>query len=453
MHNSALKDLLRKHPQMQYLDAFYCDLSCVMRGKRYPIDQADKVFASGAMTPGSGFLLGVNGESMDPEGMGISDGDPDEAGWPVLHSLVPSPWTQLPTAQVLLTLQSLHGEPYYFEPRNVLRRVLSRFEEIKPDPIVAFELEFYLVKCKRGEAGELIPPAAPLTDQSIDATQVYSMSDVEDFALLLDEIVQCCQAQGIRTGAISAEYAPGQFEINLQHTGDILTAADHAVMFRRIVQGVARKHGLQATFMAKPYPNNAGSGLHLHLSMVDQGGENAFDGGGEYGEPSCGSAAFFHAIGGLKSLMADSLGIFAPNVNSFTRFAPDIFVPVAPTWGYENRSVAIRIPKSPGKSRRIEHRVAGADANPYLALAAVLAGVHYGITHRIDPGSPDTGNASAKVAPSLPTELETAMTRTRNSRVLADYFGKEYLQAYSSCKRLEYAAFCDSGAPQSDWYL
>lgn len=448
-----LSAFLEQYPDTQYLDVLYCDLSCVIRGKRYPISQAGKVFNSGMMTPGSCFLLGVNGESMDPEGMGFSDGDPDEVGKAIPGTLVNTPWAQLPTAQVMLTLESLSAEPYYYEPRNVLKRVLSQFESIGLKPMVAFELEFYLVEPQRSANGGLVPPKSPLTGQPTDTTQVYSMDDVEDFSLLLDEITTACAEQGVITGAISGEYAPGQFEINLQHNDEPIQAADQSVMFRRVVQGVAKKHGFQASFMAKPYLEEAGSGLHLHVSLLDAEGNNLFDGGGEYGSPECGTDFLFHAMGGLKTIMSDSMGIFAPNTNAYRRFVPNIFVPVTPCWGYENRSVALRIPKSPGTARRIEHRVAGADANPYLTLAALLAGIHYGISNKIDPGAPATGNAGESVDPNLPLDLIAAMNRTRNSATLADYFGEDYLKAYTSCKTREYETFKASGDDETKWYL
>ena len=279
------------------------------------------------------------------------------------------------------------------------------------------------------------------------------MSDVEEFSLLLDEITSSCATQGVTTGAISGEYAPGQFEINLQHSDDPLLAADHCVMFRRRGTG-AWRHGTVSSPLSwqNPMAEQAGSGMHLHVSLLDDTG-NAFDGGGEYATPACGTDTLFHAIGGLRESLADSMGIFAPNVNALTRFVPNIFVPVAPTWGYENRSVAMRVPKSPGNARRIEHRVAGADANPYLTLAAILAGIHHGITQRVDPGIPAEGNAGARVDPAMPLTLEAAMERTRNSSILGDYLGERYLAAYTSCKSQETAAFRESGDDQTRWYL
>lgn len=448
-----LKSFLKDHPDTKYLDVFYADLSCVIRGKRYPIKQADKVFDSGMMTPGSCFLLSVTGESTNPEGMGISDGDPDEVGVVIPHTLTPAPWTQISTAQVMLTLQSLTGNPYAYEPRNVLKRVVERFSELELRPMVAFEPEFYLLDIERDPEGNLIPPRSPLTNQRTDTTQVYSMNDVEDFSLFLDDVTSVCELQGVTIGAISGEYAPGQFEINLYHSDDPLLAADHCILFRRAVQCIARKHGFQATFMAKPYADNAGSGLHLHVSLLDESGKNILDGGGEYGTNECGSDQLFHGIGGLKNCMADSMAIFAPNVNSYNRFEPDLFVPVMPCWGYENRSVAMRIPKSPGNARRIEHRVSGADANPYLTLAAILAGIHHGITNKIDPGEPVTGNASADVDPDLPLDIERALKSCRKSQILQNYFGQDYLNTYTSCKLNEFEYFKKSGVAETKWYL
>ncbi len=432
---------------------FYPDLSCVFRGKRYPINQAGKVFQSGMMTPGGTFLLAVTGECMDPEGMGFSDGDPDEVGFMVPGTLVNAPWAQIPTAQTMMSLQTLEGEPYYYEPRNVLARVIEKFSELELFPVVAFELEFYLLDQERDQQGGLQPPISPLSGQRTGTTQVYSMDDVEEFSLFFDEVVSCCQLQGITTGAISGEYAPGQFEINLQHSRNLLQAADHCAMFRRAVLNIARKHGYQASFMAKPWLQQSGSGLHLHISLLDKEGNNAFDGGGKYGSHECGTEALYHGIGGLKRTLADSIGIFAPNVNSYHRFAPNNYVPVTPSWAFENRSVAMRIPKSHGEARRIEHRIAGADANPYLTLATILSALHLGISQGISPGNADVGNAGEQVDPTLPFDPESAFNQSRNSDFLKLYFGEKYMRAYSSCKLNELRAFKEGEHLETDWYL
>lgn len=442
---TPLGGFLRRHPDTRYLDAMLCDLSCVMRGKRYPIDMAEKIFTDGMMLPGSSLLLAVTGDSFDPEGMGFSDGDPDEVAVPIDGALAPAPWARYPTAQVMLTLQSLDGEPYYFEPRNVLARVVERFNELALRPVVAFELEFYL-----------LDPARDNRRQT-GATQVYSIDQVEEFSDYLHEVSDACARQGVACGAVSAEYAPGQFEINLRHSDDLLAAADQCVMFRRAVQCVARKHGLQGTFMAKPRADSSGSGLHLHISLLDADENNVFDGGGRYGTPDCASARMLHAIAGLEQSMPEAMAIFAPNINSYRRFVPDSYVPVSASWGYENRSVAIRVPKSLGNARRIEHRVAGADANPYLTLAAVLAGIHHGLAGAVEAGAPVRGNAGAQLDPRVPFAPQAAFDKCRAGKILPVYFGRRYLDAYSSCKLGEYREFvkreAENGCGEADWYL
>jgi len=442
---------LRRHPGTRYLDAFVCDLSCVMRGKRFPIDAAGKVFTDGMMLPGSSFLLAVSGDSHDPEGMGFSDGDPDEVARPIEGALAPAPWAREPSAQVMLTLGGLDGAPYYFEPRNVLARVLARFDELQLRPVVAFELEFYLLDAAH-DGGQLRPPVPPGGRRARN-TQVYSIDQVEEFGGYLHDVIDACARQGIATGAISAEYAPGQFEINLRHCDAPLDAADRCVMFRRVVQCVARKHGMRATFMAKPREDGAGNGLHLHISMLDARGNNIFDGGGAERDLHGAAAPLLHAIGGLRKLMPESMAVFAPNINSYRRFVPDHYVPVNSSWAFENRSVAMRIPKSAGAARRIEHRVSGADANPYLVLAALLAGIHFGLRERLDPGAPARGNAGARLDPALPFELQSALAACRDAPLLSGYFGARYLRAYASCKSNEHRAFAESGQSEANWYL
>lgn len=459
LSHQELQQYLKQYPNTQYLDAILCDLSCVIRGKRYPIDLADKIFTDGMMLPGSSVLLAVSGDSHDPDGLGFSDGDPDEVAIPIDGTLQSVGWARYPTAQVMLTLQSLDAKPYYFEPRNVLGRVIERFSELGLKPVVAFELEFYLLDAAHDNGEHIQPPVAPLSGQRCDTTQVYGIDEIEDFSHYLHEVNEACARQGVAIGAISAEYAPGQFEINLRHSAQPLEAADQCVMFRRVVQCVARKHGLQGTFMAKPYAENAGSGLHLHISLLNEDGQNVFDGGGQedrgdmYGTDACVSSQLLHAIGGLKQTMPESMAIFAPNVNSYRRFVANSYVPVSPSWGYENRSVAIRIPKSLGNARRIEHRVAGADANPYLTLAVVLAGIHHGISHRIDAGQATSGNAGQQRSPRLPFDAQSAFEKCRQSEILPDYLGARYLSAYSSCKLKEYQAFSESGQNERSWYL
>ncbi|WP_455372631.1 glutamine synthetase family protein [Limibacillus halophilus] len=444
-------DALANCPDAKAVDCFFADLSGVVRGKRYPIDQLDKILKGGLAFPGSVFLLDTKGESHDPNGRGFSDGDPDCKALPLPGTLKPAPWSKSPLVQVMLTLEEEDGTPYYFEPRNVLKRVVERFKELGLTPVVAMELEFYLIDPELLPGAIPQPPISPLTGERDHGTQVYGMTEVDAYADLLDEISEACDAQEIPTGAISAEYAPGQFEINLHHEPDPLDAADHCVMFKRVVKGVAKKHGMRATFMAKPYPDQAGSGLHMHISLLDKDGKNVFDGGSKENPAS---PMLLNAIGGILKMLPESMAILAPNANSYRRFAPDIFVPIARSWGYENRSVALRIPLGEGDDRRIEHRMAGADANPYLALATALAGIHYGIVGNADPGPEWTGNAGIKYDEGLTFRPRRSLEVMQEGTLLSRYLGDDYVQTYAACKLAEVDRFeSEITSTEYRWYL
>lgn len=442
-------EFLARHPDTVALDAILADLSGIVRGKRYPISEMGKILQSGFAIPGSVFMLDTQGESNDPDGLGFSDGDPDCLVKVIPGSLKPVPWAERPLAQVMVTLEHETGEPYYYEPRNVLARVLERFSDLGLRPVVAFELEFYLLDRERHPNGAPKPPRSPVTGRRDSSTQVYGMSTLDAFAGMLDDMSQACAAQGVPSGAITAEYAAGQFEINLHHVDDPLKAADDCVLFKRIVKGVARKHGFQASFMAKPYVERAGSGLHMHVSLLDQAGNNVFDGGDE---PA--SDTLRHAIGGTLAQLPEAMAFLAPNVNSYRRFVPDIFVPTQRSWGFENRSVALRVPGGKGAARRIEHRVAGADANPYLALATLLSGIHQGITSKIDPGAAWEGNASATYDETLPFRPRRALEKLVPDCGLADYLGADYVRAYRACKEKELERFEAQISPlEYNWFL
>ena len=444
-----LKRFLAEYPETRAIDAIFVDLSGVVRGKRLPIEQSAKLFQSGLSMPGSVFLLDSQGESHDPLGRGFSDGDPDHAVRVVSGSLKPVPWSSQSLGQVILRFFEQDGRPYPCEPRAVLESVVERFRDAGIQPVVAFELEFYLVDQKRAPDGAPQPPLSPLTGERDRSTQVYGMNEIDAFADLLSEVHDACAAQDIPTGTLTAEYAPGQYEINLNHVADPVLAADHCVCFKRAVKGVARKHGIQATFMPKPYLDHAGSGMHLHISLVDETGNNLFDGGEAKASPK-----LLHAVGGILETLPEAMGILAPNPNGFRRFQPDVFVPIKRCWGYENRSVALRIPASDGVARRIEHRVAGADANPYLTLATALAGIHHGLTQQVDPGAPSDGNAGDAFDPTLPLRPRRALEAMQTASVLPGYLGLDYMQIYAACKLAELDKFESVISPNEYlWYL
>lgn len=444
-----LTRFLAAHPDTKAIDAIFVDLSGIVRGKRIPVGQAGKLFESGMAMPGSVFLLDTQGESHDPLGRGFSDGDPDHAVRVIPGSLKPVPWSDRPLGQVMLRFYEHDGQPYGFDPRTVLEGVVRRLSDLGLRPVVAFELEFYLIDRARAPGGAPQPPLSPLTGERDVSTQVYGMNEIDGFADLLTEAHEACAAQGVPTGTLTAEYAPGQFEINLLHIDDPLLAADHCVCFKRAVKGVARNHGLQATFMPKPYLDQAGSGMHLHVSLLDESGRNLFDGGKAKSSPT-----LRHALGGVLETLPEAMGILVPNPNGYRRFQPNIFVPIKRSWGYENRSVALRIPSGDGASRRIEHRVAGADANPYLVLATILAGIHHGISGKLDPGAPAEGNAGDAFDPTLPLRPRRALEAMQRASILPDYFGADYVQIYAACKLAELDKFESVISPNEYlWYL
>ena len=302
--------------------------------------------------------------------------------------------------------------------------MLQRFDELDLIPVAAHELEFYLVDERRDEKGRPRPPL------SRDGTRenrpsVYGLDDLDRYQGFLSALSEAAALQRVPVSAVSKEYAPGQFEVNLRHQASALTASDHAVFLRQIVKAAAANQNARASFMAKPYPDRSGSGQHVHVSLIDRAGRNVLDNGTPEG-----SEMLRFAAGGLATLMPESMAFFAPNLNAYRRFQPDMFAPVNRRWGFNNRSAGLRVPVGPDEARRIEHRCAGADANPYLVMAAMLAGLHYGIVNRIDPGPPAVGNVSREPDPALPFSLEDALKLLEKASVLPSYFGAETIQLY-----------------------
>ncbi len=439
--------LTARHPELEALDAVIVDLCGVLRGKRLPIREAGKIFEQGMQIPHSIYLMDARGEMTNPFGRGFGDGDPDGTAWPIPGSLR-RVWNET-RAQIFMSLRDNAGEPDPAEPRAALERALERFDELKLTPVCALELEFYLIDRVRGADGGPQPPLDPRSGAREHNASVYGIDDLDRFQAFLASLAEAAEVQNVPVSATSKEYAPGQFEANLKHQSDARLAADHAVLLQQIVKAAARAHGLEASFMAKPYAERAGNGLHIHLSLIDESGRNVFDDGTAEGSP-----VLHHAIGGLQALMAESMALFAPNVNSYRRFQPDMFAPVNRRWGVNNRSAGLRVPVGPGEARRIEHRVAGADANPYLALAAVLAGVHHGLTGRLDPGPPAIGNVSRDPDLTLPFTIDEALAKLTQAAALQLYLGPETLSLYGETKRIEAQRVRRVIPPaEIEWYL
>ncbi len=445
------ESFLAAHPAVRAVDLLLPDLCGVLRGKR--VDRADlpAVFERGIYLPGSMFALDVLGGTIQSTGLGFDEGDADRACLPIPGTLFPCPWLGASVAQLQVQMLDRDGSPFFGDPRHVLSTVLDRYAARGWTPVIAIELEFYLVDPERTAQGHAQPPRSRLTGRRETRTQVNSMADLESVSDILSEISATCETQEVPTGAALAECGPNQWEVNLRHVNDARAACDHAIRFKRIVKGIAHRNGLEATFMAKPYADAPGSGMHLHASVQDRDGENVF---------ACadvlGNALLKQAIAGLVETMAEGMAIFAPNANSYRRLRPDVYVPLNATWGYNNRGVAVRIPVSGAADRRLEHRVASADANPYLVAAAVLGGMLHGVERELKPPARLMGNAykQRKPAPGLPRDWPTALERFGTSPFLREYLGERFVRLYELARRGEMQDFLSRlTALDFAWYL
>ena len=440
---------LEEHPDIRTIELLIPDLNGVLRGKRIERDALLGTYRDGICLPGSLFGADISGATVESTGLGFEIGDADQLCWPVPGTLCRVPWQTHPMAQVLMTMHERDGTPFFADPQHVLRNVLQRFKTLGLRPQVAVELEFYLIDRQRLASGAPQPPLSPVTGEREHSTQVYGISQLDDYRALFEEITETAAHQHVPAETAIAEYAPGQYEINLRFQADAVRACSHAILLKRIIKAVARRHGMEATFMAKPYTGTSGSGTHVHISMLDEGGSNIFSGDNELG-----SESLRHAIGGLFATMEESMAIFAPNANSYRRFQDNAFVPLGHTWGWNNRTVAVRIPTGAAHAHRLEHRVAGADANPYLLVAVLLAGIHHGLTLRLDPGEPVTGDACQQCNATLRTEWSRALEAFSGRSVLGDYLDPAFCKVYIASKVEERNQFeREVSALEYQWYL
>jgi glutamine synthetase len=446
---SEVEAFLTAHPDVSGVEMLIPDGVGVIRGKRLARDGLAKLYEEGARIPGSIFALDVTGADVEDAGLLWEEGDADRICWPVPGTLKPVPWHSRPLGQLLLTMHNEDGTPFFADPRQVLTRVLERYEADRLTPVVAVELEFYLIDRELSPEGKPRLPVSPVTGLRETSVQALSMAALSEFDEFFAGVERAAAAQGVPADAAVSEAAPGQYEINLKHVPNALVAADHGVLLKRLIKGVASSVGFDATFMAKPFANLSGNGLHIHFSLLDESGRNVFDDGGERG-----SDTLRHAIGGLAYAMKESMAVLAPNANSYRRFQHASYAPTSPAWAYNNRTTALRIPSGDGLARRVEHRVAGADANIYLVVAAVLAAAHYGIANRIDPGPPIVGNAYEKAAKTLPDTWNSALMLFDEAKVLPDYLGGEFCSLFSECRRGELRTFHSVVSNlEYEWYL
>lgn len=424
-----MHDWLVDNPEIRAIRVAAADLNGVARGKRMPVRFADKVAREGTRFPLSVLNLDIWGEDIDDSPLVMESGDRDGVLRPTERGFVPMPWLNTPTGLLPIWMFHEDGRSFMGDPRHALAAVQDRFTARGLTPVVAVELEFFLID---DTGTRLRVPPSPRSGKRRVAGEILSMRTLDAFDDFFTELYDACEAMDIPADTAISESGLGQFEINLMHQADALKAADDAWLFKMLVKGLARKHGFAASFMAKPYPDYAGNGLHMHFSVLDKDGKNIFDDGTE-----AGTDALRHAVQGCLAAMPGSMLVFAPHANSYARLVPDAHAPTGIAWAYENRTAAIRIPSGSAAARRIEHRVAGGDVNPYLSIAAVLGAALTGIEDAQDPPAPITGNAYAQALEQVPGTWEDAMSAFDTSPQIARIFDAELVRNLGMTKRQE----------------
>lgn len=435
------------------IELLIADVNGVLRGKQIQPQDFEKTLRDGFVMPGGTVLLDTLGDVVDGIGWSAHDGDPDLSARFVPGSLAPTPWAKKPAAQALFRFFGDDGKPFLADPRCVLERTIARIEKICPKIVMAIELEFYLLDARSDRPTPQVPNV-PGIGRPQPGPQVYTPDDLWEVEDFLNELHDVCSQQNIPAGTTTSEFSPGQYEINLQHVDDPVLACDHAALLKRAVKAVARRHGFVACFMAKPFAELSGSGLHVHMSFYDKQGKNYFSHGKQNMASPPFSARLRHAVGGLKQTMAEATAIFAPNANSYRRLRPESFAPVEPNWGANHRNVALRIPVCDQDSLRFEHRTSGADANPYLVTAALLTGVGHGLKNRCDPGRMVQQGEIITLKPKIPNRWGAAIDKFARSKVLADGLGEEFCRLYVEHRRYEERNFNQQVSNVDyDWYL
>ena len=425
-----MKNWLRKHPQVRTIRVAAADLNGQPRGKRVPVRFADAVVENGTRFPMSVLNLDIWGEDIEDSPLVFDSGDADGVLKPTERGFMPMPWLDAPTALLPIWMFRENGKPYEGDPRHALARVIGRYKARGLTPVCAMELEFFLID---DSGKKLQVPLSPRSGKRRKAAEIMSIRALDAFDTFFTDLYDACEAMDIPADTAISESGLGQFEINLMHTDDALRAADDAWLFKMLVKGLARRHGFAASFMAKPYADYSGNGLHTHFSVIDADGENVFDNGGHDG-----SEMLKQAVAGCLAAMHDSTLIFAPHANSYDRLVPEAHAPNAICWAYENRTSALRIPSGNPRARRIEHRVAGGDVNPYLLLAAILGAALTGIEDGLTPPAPITGNAYALDLPLLPDTWEEAIGIFEKSEIIARIFPAEMIRNLVMTKRQEH---------------
>jgi glutamine synthetase len=417
--------------RIEEVECIVADIAGVSRGKAMPavkFGRLDRMFL-----PASIFYQTIAGDwvTMPIENQWTESDMVLRPDWAAATS---APWAEDITLQVIHDAEDLAGNPVEVAPRNVLKRVLRLYEAEGWAPVVAPEMEFYLV-ARNLDPAKKIEPMMGRSGRPAAARQAYSMTAVDEFGPVIDDIYDFAEAQGLEIDGITQEGGAGQLEINLRH-GDPVKLADEVFFFKRLIREAALRHDCFATFMAKPIADEPGSAMHIHHSVVDtQTGKNIFAGpqGGD-------TDAFFHFIGGLQTHLPSVIAMLAPYVNSYRRYVRDSAAPINLEWARDNRTTGIRIPLSGPESRRVENRLAGMDANPYLAFAASLAAGYLGIMDEVRPTPQFRGDAYDSEE-AIPRDLGAALDLFDDAKRMHEILDPEFARVYSIVKRTEHNEF------------
>ncbi len=428
-----LPDVAKAYLDGRVLDEVECivsDLAGVARGKAMP--GAKFARQTQFYLPNSIFFQTITGDWADDVADGFTE--PDMILTPDWDTAIPAPWTADWTLQVIHNIDDQQGQPVPFAPRNVLKRVCDLYAARGWQPIVAPEMEFYLVAPNTDPAREIEPPMGR-SGRRAAARQAYSMSAVDEYGQVIDDIYDFAESMGLEIDGILQEGGAGQIELNLRH-GDPVRLADEMFYFKRMIREAALRHDCYATFMAKPIAGEPGSAMHIHHSVVDaETGANIFSDaqGGE-------TPAFAHFIGGMQKNLPAVIALLAPYVNSYRRYVPDFAAPINLEWGRDNRTTGIRVPVSGPEARRVENRLPGMDCNPYLGIAASLACGYIGLVEEAAPSEEFKGDAYANES-GVPRGLGDALGLLESNPAIQQVLGEEFCRVYAAVKQLEYSEF------------
>ena len=427
---------------IQEVEVIVPDMAGIARGKMLP---AEKFIAQSEMRlPESVFIQTVTGEFLEEPV--INPANRDIIVRPDLNTLRRLPWAKEPAASVVNDCFYEDGSAVDISPRQVLKNVLQAYKDLNMTPVVAPELEFYLVKRNTEPNMEVEPPIGRSGRQET-VRQPFSIDALDEFEPVFDEIHRYSEAMNIKIDTLEHEMGTAQLEINFEH-GDPLYICDQVLMFKRIVKEAAMRHNIYATFMSKPMQFEPGSAMHWHISVLnDETSKNVFN-----NEEDQETDFFKHFIGGLQKYIPESIVFNAPYVNSYRRFTRWQNAPINLYWGYDNRTTGLRVPSSSPENRRIENRIGGADVNPYLSIAASLSCGYLGMKEKIEPSQPEDSNAY-NLPFKLPQNLSSATDMLEHSEAMQMLMGDRFLQVYIAIKRYEYNKYFEVISPWEREYL